>query len=381
MSETKNLPAPSRRRIMQIKNLCPGLMEIGKIKIGRKGQMKKSSGGNNFQMPQKLDHFLITTMERGGDNNFLLDENVHGMLGESPKEIPVRLLYDDPELNFPTRYVCYNGKTMCCSGDGETASRLTQGGDYKEVQCPCERQEPTYAGANKCKINGVLSVMIDGAGCVGGVWKFRTTSYNSVVGILSSLALIRRITGGRLAGIPLTMTVTPKSVADPVKGSQQTIYVVGLQYRGTVESLQNTGYQIAMNEAKHGVNMEMIEQEARRMLTYDGPALGADDSADDIVEEFYPEEVTREDGAPPVLVDDVPEAETVKADPEPEKQKRQTRKKKAEPKKSEPETVEADVEEDEPEQKEAPPLVEPDEPPLPDEPEPDEEEEDDGNLF
>lgn len=301
---SENVPAPGRQRApMQIKNLVPGLMEMGKIKIGRKGAARQGQNGT-WQLPEKLDHFIVTTMEKGKDNNFIPDSDIHAKIGQAPKSIPVRLLYDDPCLNFPTRYSCYYGKTLYCSGDGEEATRLQKDGTRIPVACPCPRQDPTFAGDDgkgkgKCKINGVLSVIIEGAEVVGGVWKFRTTSYNSVVGILSSMALVRRITGGRLAGIPLTMTVTPKSVADPINGSQQTVYVVGLQYRGTVESLQNVGYQIAMNEAKHGIRVELIEQEARRMLTYE-PAgddpLGADD-VDDVVAEFYPEEAAAAAGA------------------------------------------------------------------------------------
>lgn len=289
---------PPKRNPMMIKNLCPGLMEMGKIKIGNKGAMRQSSAGNSFQAPQKLDHFLITTNERGKDNNFLLDGSLHKIFGDAPKSIPVRLIYDDISLNFATRYICYYGKTVFCSGDGECATRLQKDQSTKQIACPCERQDPKFAGDDgkgkgKCKINGILSVIIDGAQAVGGVWKFRTTSYNSVVGILSSLALIQRITGGRLAGIPMNMTVSPKTVQDPIQGSQQTIYVVGLVYSGTMDTLRDTGYQIAMTEAKHGISMARIEEDARLLLTHT-PVAGAglgDDLDSDVIEEFYPEEV------------------------------------------------------------------------------------------
>lgn len=324
---SENLPVYQPRNSMMIKNLCPGLMELGKIKIGNKGKARKSQSGTEWQPPQKLDYFLITTMQRGEDGNFLLDERLHKQFnptGDRPiRSIPVRLIYDDISLNFATRYICYYGKTVFCSGDGEFASRMQRDGTVKQIACTCPRQDPKYTGDDgpagpealggkngkgKCKINGILSVIIDGAPCVGGVWKFRTTSYNSVVGILSSLALIQRITGGRLAGIPLTMTVTPKTVQDPVQGSQQTIYVVGLQYAGTIDSLRDTGYQIAMVEAKHGISMSRIEEDARLMLSH-APAAGlGDDIAEDVIEEFYPEEAMNEAG--PVVVDEKT-AETV----------------------------------------------------------------------
>lgn len=302
---------PKQRNAMMIKNLCPGLMEMGKIKIGNKGAMRQSSGGASFQAPQKLDHFIITTNERGQDNNFVLDSTLHGMFGESPKSIPVRLIYDDISLNFATRYICYYGKTVFCSGDGEEAQRLqSDKKTYKARPCPCERQDPTFAGdvvngqvkagQGKCKINGILSVVIDGAQSVGGVWKFRTTSYNSVVGILSSLALISRITGGRLAGIPMNLTVSPKTVNDPISQKQQTIYVVGLQYAGTMDSLRETGYQIAMDEAKHGISMRRIEEDAMLMLTHNPTSGLGSDSVDDVIGEFYPEEM--QSAAIPTLV-------------------------------------------------------------------------------
>lgn len=292
-------PAPARRR-MGIKNLAPGLVERGKIKIGNKGQMRKSSQGNEFQAPQKIDHFLITTMERGPDNNFLRDEKLHALLGDRPREIPVVLIYDDIDLNFQTRYSAYNGRTLWCSGDGETARRMYkpsengQPAEFREGSCPCIRQSPTYTGRDKCKINGTLSVMIQGAEAIGGVWKLRTTSYNSVVGILSSLALIKRITGGPLAGIPLMMTLTPKAVADPISGRQQTVYVVGIEYRGGMEALQNQGHQLLLSRTTHNLRIEHIEDEARQLISLQPSNYAAPDSVAEELEEFYPEAINGE---------------------------------------------------------------------------------------
>jgi hypothetical protein len=300
-------------KAMMIKNLCPGLQEVGKIKIGNKGKVRQSGGGKEWQPPQKLDHFLITTLERGADGNYVVDRRLQDKFGgEACKSIPVRLIYDDIALNFASRYICYYGKTVFCSGDGETAQRMQRDGSHQTINCPCERQDPKYAGDNgpkgpdclggnngkgKCKINGILSAIIDGADSVGGVWKFRTTSYNTVVGIMSSLALISRITGGRLAGIPLNMTVSPKTTQDPVGGGQVTVYVVGLTFAGNMEMLRNTGYQIAMDEAKHGISMKEIEARAMTLLSH-VPTSGAlgDEDAEDVIEEFYPEEAMSDAG-------------------------------------------------------------------------------------
>lgn len=285
------LPVRLRTGPMMIKGLTPSLPERGKIKVGMKGETITSQKGNKFQPPVKLDHFIVTGLDRDETGNYRRDEAIHKMLGDKPKDIPVRLLYDDPILNFPTRYACYAGKVLWCSGDGEVAARLTEDGKArKECVCPCARKEPDYAGKDKCKMNGNLSVLIDGVGGVGGVHKFRTTSYNSITGLLSSLSFIKSVTGGVLANVPLNLTVRPKQATAP-DGQQQTIYVVGAEYPGEIRALQQVGHQIALERATTHMSIDLIENEARRLLAapVDIPLPGDDNS--DIVEEFYPEQM------------------------------------------------------------------------------------------
>ena len=103
------------------------------------------------------------------------------------------------------------------------------------VPCPCERVESTYAQRDKCKPMGTLQVLLEGVDRVGGVWRFRTTSWNSVNAILSSLVLIKTITGGVLSGILLHLVLSPKTVtvpAGPTAGQNMVVYVMSLEYRG-----------------------------------------------------------------------------------------------------------------------------------------------------
>jgi len=187
--------------------------------------------------------------------------------GKKLVEIPVRLLYDDLDLNFLTRYSCYVGNRCWCSGDGEEASRLTgQNGKYQEVTCPCERQDPLYQGKDHCKTLGTLQVLIEGVDQIGGVWKFRTTSWNTVNAILSSLALVKTITGGPLAGIPLVMALSPKTVTIPTTGQNMVVFVVSLEYRGPGKELAELGYELAKRRMEHRVRMEAIEEQARKLL-------------------------------------------------------------------------------------------------------------------
>lgn len=295
------LPPARNRRPSMIKGLIPTLPERGKIKIGTRGEMRKSARGTEFQPPQKLDHFVVTTLQRGDDGNFIPDETLMARLGDKPTEIPVRLLYDDPALNFPTRYACFVGRSLWCSGDGEVAIRApaTPTGQPQQVDCTCERADPAYKGNDKCKMNGSLSVLIEGAGGIGGVWKFRTTSYNSIVGIMSTLAFIRSMTGGVLANIPLKLKVQPKQAAAP-DGNPVTIYVVSLEFDGDMPGLQEIAHGIALGRAKMNISIEHIEDEARRMLALAAPShvpLAGDD-ANDVIEEFYPEQAVTEPEPP-----------------------------------------------------------------------------------
>jgi hypothetical protein len=285
---------PPCERSISIKGLIPALPERGKIKAGRKGVMKTSQNGKDFQPPQKLNHFIVTTLERGEDGNFLRDEAIHAILGDEPKSIPVRLLYDDISLNFPTRYACYAGRNLFCAGDGETAMRLINHKEpkdgKKQVPCTCERLEQGYTGSGRCKPNGVLSVIIDGVSGLGGVWKFRSTSWNSITSILSQMSYLRSITGGILANIPLRFEIYPKQVE--VEGKQTTVYVTGLTYAGNIEDLQQVSHQIALGRAQHRISMQQIEDEARRLLPAPSDVLLPGDEGDDVVDEFYPEQAS-----------------------------------------------------------------------------------------
>lgn len=282
-------------KVFMVKNLRPGLTECGKIKIGQKGKVIVSRKGNEFQPPEKLDHFVVTTLERGADGNFLTDTAMHAKFGREPKELPVRLLFNDPWLNFQTTYAAMRGGSRFCTGDGERAQRVDNDGVVHEVDCPCPLLADTYTGNDKCKINGTLSVMIDGAEVVGGVWKLRTTSINTCQGIASSLALLSSVTSGNIAGIPLMLTIRPKAAVTP-QGATTTIYVVGIEFRGTIEALRKLAHERALGDATFGQRMERIEEQARAMLS--APVPISDDETMDIADEFYPAEGARARGVP-----------------------------------------------------------------------------------
>jgi hypothetical protein len=272
-----------------IKNLTPRLAEMGKIKIGGKGQKRKTNSGGEFWLPVKHDHFTITKVARDNDGNFIKDTETMELIGNATNQppnkltrLPIRFLYDSPDLIFPTSYACYHGMKCWCRGDGVAALREGQ-----SVQCPCERQAIDYQSKDKCKANGVLSVVLDGVNVVGGVWRFRTTSYNSVSNILASLAFIHHITGGKIANIPLEMVLEPKTASIPGSGKPTTVYVVRLEYKGTVDRLMQIGIKEAERRAIGHIKMQDIEKQAKRIPYIVDPV---DDEAE-IAKEFYPDTV------------------------------------------------------------------------------------------
>ena len=274
-----------------IKGLAPGLTELGKIKIGMKGHMMKSRQGNEFQPPQKLDHFRITTLERDDTGNYIVDQAIHDMIAEETGQaadhitrIPIMFLFDDINLNFQSRYVCFKGRTQFCTGDGEKANRT----DVKEaVTCPCERSAFDYVGTEKCKMNGVLSCIIRGANSIGGAWKFRTTSVNSIQGVYSSLVLLSKTTGGMLAGIELDLVLVPKAATSP-DGKAQTIYVVGVAFTGgSMRELRDASLKLIESDAHYRDQMRLLESNVKDVLTADIEE-GEEDA---YIEEFVPENV------------------------------------------------------------------------------------------
>lgn len=272
------LPDPSkypRRPITRIQGMNLQLCERGHIKIGKKGKVTNSEKGTSFRLPEKLDHFIVTTMNRTEDDDLEIDENIMGMLGDRPREIPVTLVYDKPDLNFLTWYAYYDSAQCQCRGNGEIAYTA----DGRVIQCDPETCR--NAINRKCKPNGILSVILTDAPGVGGVYKFRTTGWNSIRNLMSSIEFIYGLTGGRLAGLPLVLTLHPKTTLIPGTKKQTTIYMVNLEYRGTIQQLQQEARSRLIAEEK----MAELEQKAVAMLS----VPETPEECKDVQEEFYPE--------------------------------------------------------------------------------------------
>jgi DNA-directed RNA polymerase subunit RPC12/RpoP len=276
-------PQVSVRRVRHkamIKGISPQLQEIGRIAVGEKGGRSKSG---KALLPTKLDHFIFTTLDKDDEDRYIRDVGMMEMFGDNCTEIPIRLLYNDIELNFPTFYAKYARSGKKLRGDGENWTVYNADGTREEVSDP--NNEHGFLDDKDVKPHGILTVLVEGQNSVGGVFKFRTTSWNSINNILSSLALIKNMCG-MLTYIPLKLVYRKKEVTPVGMGHKTWIPVVSVEFRGSIEELQAQASEVQrLTTGVQREEMEQIEAAVRDHLDEDESA----DEQKDIAAEFNPE--------------------------------------------------------------------------------------------
>ena len=274
--------------MIKLKHLNPRLAEIGKIKIGGKGKELISKKGNKYHQPIKYDHFVITTTERDKKTGqFIPDVELMKKLSDDmkPKEIPIRLVFDDIDMNFYTSYSSYQGKKLFCSGDGETAMRrennpTSPNVKYREKPISCDPETCKIFEEDKCKVSGILSCMITVNPEFGGVYRFRTHSWNSVSNIIASLQFISDETNGILKGIPLKLKMLKKTTEEHGDVNIVTIVLDGIE----LAEMRKAALMEWSGRQQLGIEMKEIENKARN-----SGFLNSIDTQEDIQEEYYPE--------------------------------------------------------------------------------------------
>lgn len=255
---TSNVPPPATRRVRHkamIKGISPRLQEIGRVAVGEKGGLSRSG---KTRLPTKLDHFIFTTLDKDEDDRYIRDQSMMDMFGENCTEIPIRLLYNDIELNFPTFYAKYARSGIKLRGDGENWTVYTDDGTREEIYDP--NNERGFLDDVDVKPHGILTVLVEGQNSVGGVFKFRTTSWNSINNILSSLSVIKNMCG-MLTYIPLKLVYRKKEVTPIGMAHKTWIPVVSVEFRGSIEELQAQAEEVR-NYMTAGQKAEMQQIDA-----------------------------------------------------------------------------------------------------------------------
>jgi hypothetical protein len=290
-----------------IKNgLKPRFAEIGKIKIGGKGETRKSKDGKDYQLPVRYEHFVVTTTEKGKDGNFIIDHELMGKLGKEPKEISIRLPFDSIDMNFFTSFQYYHGKKCVCQGDGEKATRID---NRNEKNIKCDPYSCEYLSQGKCKVSGILSCHLPSTMQVGAVYRFRTHSWNTVSNILASLQYIKENTKGILQGLPLKLIFLKKATQDHGNVNTVTIVLDGIE----MIKMRELAWQEFENRTKLGLDMKQLENRA-----IEEGFLEETDDPEDIQAEFYPTIIENISGSETAIKKIETEEEKVVAKKEPD---------------------------------------------------------------
>ncbi len=259
---------------------------LGRISIG------KIVEKNGKRVPEKDDQFTITSQIQGKDGwiKHPLDEQLRAKApnqNQKLRSIPVRMIFNDPELNLRAEYSLFDRQTgrLICSGNGETCQRLGQNG-IEQHPCPSPDLCPLAQGG-LCKPYGRLYVNLDEADEFG-TFIFRTTGFNSIRTLAARLRYYSSASGNLLSCLPLQLTLRGKSTTQSYRTP---IYYVDLTLRDGVNLQEaiTSAKQIDEQSKAAGFYQEALDFVARQGYGNVSFEVGGDEGLD-IVEEFYSDE-------------------------------------------------------------------------------------------
>ncbi|MBB4808827.1 hypothetical protein HNP31_000513 [Acinetobacter johnsonii] len=257
---------------------------LGRISIGK--MVEK----NGKRIPEKDDQFTITSQIQSKDSGWVkhpLDEQLRVKApNQKLRSIPVRMIFNDPELNLRAEYSLFDRQTgrPVCVGNGETCQRLTSQG---VEQHPCPSPDLcSMAQGGHCKPYGRLHVNLDESDELG-TFIFRTTGFNSIRTLAARLSYYHAASNGLLSCLPLQLTLRGKSTTQSYRTP---VYYVDLTLQDGIhlqEAIQ-TAKEIDLKSKLSGFNQAALDQMARQGFANVQFEVVSDEGLE-IVEEFYVE--------------------------------------------------------------------------------------------
>ncbi len=264
-----------------IKGLAITPPVLGRISIGKVVER------NGKRLPEKDDQFTITSQVQTREGWLVhpFDEGLRKAQGGKIRSIPIRLLFNDPDLNFRAEYSLFDrdtGRPMCV-GNGESCKRYTESG-IQSLPCPSPEACPLARGM-ACKPYGRLNVAI-GDDDPLGTFIFRTTGYNSIRTLAARMHYMQAISGNRLACLPLELRIRGKSTRQSM-GTP--IFYVDIAIREGISMEDALQQAKALDEQRQaaGFNQEALDASARLGLS-NGAFEDSEEEGSGIVEEFFP---------------------------------------------------------------------------------------------
>lgn len=196
-----------------ISNLAVTTPVVGTIRLG---DVAVSQKGKRY--PVRTNHFKITAQFKDAEGRWV-EHPMHSKVAESTEqdperitEIPVRLMFNDPELNLRARYEAFDkeGRTVC-AGNGKCARRR-EGGKVVTVDCP-GAQTCAFGREARCDLFARLNVMIEGQDDEFSSFILRTESYNAVRTLYAKMGRMRAMFGNRLVGVPFLLKLRQKATS------------------------------------------------------------------------------------------------------------------------------------------------------------------------
>lgn len=256
---------------------------LGRISIG------KVIEKNGKRLPEKDDQFTITSQVQSKDGWLLhpLNDELRQSQGDKLRNIPVRMLFNEPTLNFRADYTLFDrqsGRPLCV-GNGETCKRVTQDG-IQSLPCPSPDACPLAKG-RACKPYGRLNVVIGDDDPLGS-FVFRTTGFNSIRTLAARLHYLQAISANRLACLPLELRLrgksTRQSLGTPIFYVDLTVRV-GMSMK---EALQ-AACELETQRQTAGFDQAALDKAAQRGFD-NGTFEDSEEDVSAIAEEFYPTE-------------------------------------------------------------------------------------------
>ncbi|WP_353141982.1 hydrolase or metal-binding protein [Acinetobacter pragensis] len=256
---------------------------LGRISIGK--MVEK----NGKRVPEKDDQFTLTSQiqSKEGWVKHPLDEQLRAKApNQKLRSIPVRMIFNDPELNLRAEYSLFDRQTgrPICVGNGETCQRLTNQG---VEQHPCPSPDLcSLAQGGLCKPYGRLYVNLDESDEFG-TFVFRTTGFNSIRTLAARLRYYDAASNGLLSCLPLQLTLRGKSTTQSYRTP---VYYVDLTLREGIhlqEAIQ-VAKQIDEQSKAAGFYQEALDFIAGQGFANAQFEVNAEEGGE-IVEEFFVE--------------------------------------------------------------------------------------------
>lgn len=254
---------------------------LGRISIGKVVEK------NGKRLPEKDDQFTITSQIQNKDGwvKHPLDEQLRTKApNQKLRTIPVRMIFNDPELNLRAEYSLFDRQTgrLVCVGNGETCQRLTSQG-IEQHPCPSPDLCPLAQGGN-CKPYGRLYVNLDESDELG-TFIFRTTGFNSIRTLAARLSYYHAASNGLLSCLPLQLTLRGKSTTQSYRTP---VYYVDLTLRDGVHLQEaiHTAKEIDQKSKLCGFNQLAVDQAALHGLANAQFEISGEEGVG-IIDEFY----------------------------------------------------------------------------------------------